>query len=219
MSSDLHPMWAERYRPKSLNDCVLEILTDSQQAYLINLSLSRRELPNILFYGPPGTGKTTIARILADEGSYCASFYNGSLIGKEGTARLEQAVYSIPLWGKQRVNVIDEADGLTKPAQLALRAIIELPISNTAWIMICNDKKSLHEPILSRMMQINFSIPPRDKRERHMLGLVNRCQSILTAEKIHGVDEKLIRTIVERYYPDVRQIITALQLETEIISA
>ena len=47
--------WVEKYRPKTVDDIVL----DDTNKTIINNIIQNKCFPNLLFYGPPGTGKTT----------------------------------------------------------------------------------------------------------------------------------------------------------------
>ena len=48
-------VWVEKYRPKIIEDIVLDPLNKQILRNIIETSY----FPNLLFYGPPGTGKTT----------------------------------------------------------------------------------------------------------------------------------------------------------------
>ena len=48
-------VWVEKYRPKNIDDIVLDHLNKQILKNIIETSY----FPNLLFYGPPGTGKTT----------------------------------------------------------------------------------------------------------------------------------------------------------------
>ena len=47
--------WVEKYRPKTLDDIVLDPLNKE----IIERIIETNHFPNMLLYGPPGTGKTT----------------------------------------------------------------------------------------------------------------------------------------------------------------
>jgi replication factor C small subunit len=56
-------LWVEKYRPQTINDCVL---TDEMKN-TFQAILDTGELPNMMFNGTAGTGKTTVARALCNE--------------------------------------------------------------------------------------------------------------------------------------------------------
>ena len=47
--------WVEKYRPKYLNEIVL----DEWNEKILKNIIKNKHFPNLLLYGPPGTGKTT----------------------------------------------------------------------------------------------------------------------------------------------------------------
>ena len=53
-------LWVEKYRPKTINDC---ILSNTIKGTLNDLVKEER-VPNLMFTGPAGVGKTTVARAL-----------------------------------------------------------------------------------------------------------------------------------------------------------
>ena len=116
-----------------------------------------------------------------------------------------------------KIIFIDEADGLTQPAQYALRSAIE-PHVKASWILTCNFRKKLIEPLASRFMQIECSLPPSSERQSHIAGIVRRCQQILNAENIKNVSDAEVETIASEKYPDIRQTINELQLRYSYMS-
>lgn len=58
-----HSLWVEKYRPKTLEECVLpERVRTVVQSYV-----DKKDVPNLLFYGSAGTSKTTLAKALVNE--------------------------------------------------------------------------------------------------------------------------------------------------------
>ena len=53
-------LWVEKYRPKSLSECILPI----DLTTIFNGMIKEGTIPNMLFYGRAGTGKTTVARAI-----------------------------------------------------------------------------------------------------------------------------------------------------------
>ena len=84
--------------------------------------------------------------------------------------------------------------------------------------MTCNFRKKLIEPLASRFMQIECSLPPSSERQSHIAGIVKRCQQILTSESILNVSNSEIEAIASEKYPDIRQTINEIQLRYSFMS-
>ena len=209
-------MWSETYQPKSLDECILEGFPAHVQKTLFSLDRANK-VPNILLYGIAGTGKSTLARILAEKEGYHVTWRNGSLLNKDNVKELLPALTNRSLYGDRRLIFIDEADGMTQAAQYALRSLID-PRYEASWLLTCNYRKKLIEPIQSRFMQIECSLPPSNERERHISGIVKRCQQILHAENINGISDRDLAQIANEKYPDIRQTINEVQLRYSSLS-
>ena len=71
-------LWVEKYRPKTIEECILPANTKKT----FSSFLKKGEVPNLLLAGPAGCGKTTVAKALCHE--LGADFYviNGSDEGR-----------------------------------------------------------------------------------------------------------------------------------------
>lgn len=203
-------MWTERYKPQSLDECILEGFPAHVQKTLQSLDRANA-VPNILLYGNAGTGKSTIAHILSAKSNYRLIWKNGSLLNKEAVAELIPDLTSRSLFDERPLIFIDEADGMTQQAQYALRSLID-PRYEASWLLTCNYKKKLIEPIQSRFIQIECNLPPINERKRHIAGIVRRCQQILNTENIPNIPDVELAEIANEKYPDIRQTINEVQL-------
>ena len=131
-------LWVERYRPRSIEDCILPESVKKQFTQFIN----KGEVPNLLLSGSAGTGKTTIARALCNELDCDYIIINGSDEGRQiDTLRtkIRQFASAVSFEGKTKVVILDEADYMNRDSvQPALRAFIEQYAENCRFIFTCN---------------------------------------------------------------------------------
>ena len=113
------------------------------------------------------------------------------------------------LTGGRKVIILDEADGLTKEAQDALRGAIEQFSINCTFILTCNFKARLIDAIHSRMAVIDFSLRASEKPSM-AAKMFKRIEQILTTEGITYDKASLVK-IVEKYFPDYRRLLGELQ--------
>ena len=127
-----HLLWTEKYRPKTIEDCILpERLKLPFQEYV-----NQRNIPNLLLAGGAGVGKTTVAKALCNEVGCDYIVINGSDESGIDTFRTKIKNYasSMSLTGGRKVIIIDEADYLNpNSTQPALRNAIEEFASNCSF--------------------------------------------------------------------------------------
>ena len=201
-------LWVEKYRPKNINDTILPENLKTVFQEIVNSG----ELPNMLFTGTAGTGKTTIARAMCDQLNLDWIIINGSEEGNIDTLRgkIKQFASSVSLQGGVKVVRLDEADYLNpQSTQPALRGFIEEFSNNCRFILTCNFKNRIIEPLHSRCGVYEFNTSKKD-----LAGLcaqfLKRAQKILEDEGIHH-DTRVIADIIMKYAPDWRRILNELQ--------
>jgi len=203
-------IWVEKYRPKTIEDCILpEGTKKTFQDFL-----ERGEVPNLLLSGPPGCGKTTVAKALCEE--LGADYYviNGSDEGRfldtvRNNAKNFASTVSLSSTAKHKVIIIDEADNTTPDVQLCLRAFTEEFIGNCRFIFTCNYKNKIIQPLHSRCSVVDFSI--RGKDRQHLAAhFFKRLQEILVAESVE-YDNKVLVELIQKHFPDWRRVLNELQ--------
>jgi len=201
-------LWVEKYRPKTVATCVLP----ASLAETFNDIVKTGELPNMMFSGSAGVGKTTVAKALCNQLDLDYLMINGSEEGNIDTLRtkIKQFASSVSLQGGYKVVILDEADYLNpQSTQPALRGFIEEFSNNCRFILTCNFKNRIIEPLHSRCSVYDFSIPNPEKPT--VAGSIfNRVCEILTAENVE-FEKKVVAEVVQRYFPDYRRVINECQ--------
>tara|TARA_Y100000356_G_scaffold63316_1_gene51752 strand:- start:703 stop:1638 length:936 start_codon:yes stop_codon:yes gene_type:complete len=201
-------LWVEKYRPQSLTEAILP----SQLKKDFKDVLKQGELQNMLLTGTAGTGKTTVAKALCNELNLDYIIINGSEESGIDTLRnkIKQFASSVSLEGGYKVVILDEADYLNpQSTQPALRGFIEEFSANCRFILTCNFKNRIIEPLHSRCSVVEFAIP-KDEKEEMAMQFMQRLQHILGIENVQYENEVLAELIM-KYFPDFRRTINELQ--------
>ena len=201
-------LWVEKYRPHTIADCILpEEYKSTFQSYV-----DRKEIPHLLLCGGPGVGKTTVAKALCDEIGCDYLMINGSDESGIDTFRVKIKNYasSMSLGGGKKVIIIDEADYLNpNSTQPAMRAAMEEFAHNCTFIMTCNFKNRIIEPLHSRCAVIEFKLRKEDKPKMAM-SFMKRATEILANEKV-PFDKAVLAEVVKKHFPDYRRVLNELQ--------
>ena len=201
-------LWVEKYRPHTITDCILpEEYKNTFQSYV-----DRKEIPHLLLCGGPGTGKTTVARALCDEIGCDYLMINGSDESGIDTFRVKIKNYasSMSLGGGKKVIIIDEADYLNPNSVMpALRGAMEEFAHNCTFIMTCNYKNRIIEPLHSRCAVIEFKLR-KDDKPKMAVAFMKRATEILNNEKI-PFDKAVLAEVVKKHFPDYRRVLNELQ--------
>lgn len=201
-------LWTEKYRPKTIEDCILpERLKKPFQEYV-----NQKNIPNLLLTGGAGVGKTTVAKAMCEEIGCDYMVINGSDESGIDTFRTKIKNYasSISLSGGRKVIIIDEADYLNpNSTQPALRNAIEEFAGNCSFIFTCNFKNKIIEPLHSRCAVVDFTLKNTEKSK--MAGqFFKRLQMILKNESVE-YDDKVLAELIKKHFPDFRRVINELQ--------
>jgi len=124
--------------------------------------------------------------------------------------KIKNFASTVSMDGNRKFVILDEADYLNpQSTQPALRGFIEEFHKNCGFILTCNFKNRIIDPLHSRCSVIEFRIPTSDKPK--LAGaFFKRVQSILQEEKVQ-FEPKAVAGVVEKYFPDWRRVLNELQ--------
>ena len=201
-------LWVERYRPRTVAECILpESIKQTFQQYV-----DRKEIPNLLLCGTPGVGKTTIAKALCEEVGCDYLMLNGS--DESGIdvfrGKIKNYASTLSFTGERKVIIIDEADYLNpNSTQPAMRSAMEEFAHNCTFILTCNYKNRIIEPLQSRCAVVEFRISKAD-RPKMAMHFMRRVGTILKENGI-GAEDAVVAEVIKKYFPDYRRVLNELQ--------
>ena len=199
-------VWAEKYRPKTLEDAILPDATKKMVAD----AMANSSVPHFLFTGSAGTGKTTLARIIASTLDCDLLFINASLETGIDNIRMKvvQFASSVSFSGNGKMVLFDEFDGASTAAQQSLRGIIE-EFPSTKFIFTCNFKNKVIDAIHSRCVVVDFKTSQAES-PKLQTKFFRRVLTILKTESIEA-DNGVVAELVKKYYPAFRRTLNELQ--------
>ena len=202
-------LWVEKYRPKTIKDTVLS----PELKTLFQTFVDNNNVPNLLLTGSQGIGKTTVAKAMLEELGADYIVINGSDEGRlidTLRTKIKNFASSVSLAGGRKYVILDEADYCNaETVQPALRNFMEEFSKNCGFIMTCNFVNKIIQPLHSRCSVVEFKIANKDKPAMGK-ELYVRILDILKTENI-SFDEKVIREVLAKHFPDNRRILNELQ--------
>ena len=201
-------LWVEKYRPSKISECVLtDDLKKTFQTFV-----DEGNIPNLLLTGGPGVGKTTVAKAMLEELGATYMMINGSEESGIDVLRnkIKNFASTVSMDGNRKFVILDEADYLNpQSTQPALRGFIEEFHKNCGFILTCNFKNRIIDPLHSRCSVVEFRIPVAEKPK--LAGeFFKRVQGILDGEGVQ-YQPKAVAGVVEKYFPDWRRVLNELQ--------
>ena len=201
-------IWAEKYRPKTLDEMVNQTEIVSRMKNFVK----ERNLPHLLLVGPAGVGKTTSILCLSRDlyglawQNYVmevnASDERGIDVIREKVknfARTTAISGEVPF----KILILDEADSLTSAAQHALRRIMEIYTRTCRFCLIGNYSENIIDPIQSRCSVFRYGPLPEVEMKNYIAVLAEKEHVKLVPE---GLD-----AVYEASAGDLRKAINLLQ--------
>lgn len=196
--------WVLKYFPKNVGEMVLT----KELSTLFSNIVKTKSLSNYSFFGSPGCGKTTLSKLLVNELDCEYHFQPCSINGSIDMVKttIKSFCEIIPR-GKYKVIILDEADQMSKEAQMALRDIIVESMNNCRFILTANYQDKIIDAIKSRCTPIKIEFSTEN--------VLKHCINILKNENVKFTKETLLdfyNKIIIPKYPDIRTIIEHLQM-------
>ena len=213
-----------KWRPQNFNTIVGQ---DDNVAILKNAVKTNRIVHAYLFCGTRGTGKTSTARILAkalncehpEDGEpcnaceACRAITEGSFMDVieidaasnrtiDETRDLLEKVHFVPVAGKYKVYIIDEAHMLTTESFNALLKTFEEPPAHVVFILATTEARKVPLTILSRCQRYDFK-PIAETT------LATALKRIAEAEGMDA-DEDAIELLAEKARGSMRDALTLM---------
>tara|TARA_B100000949_G_scaffold146170_1_gene128358 strand:+ start:946 stop:1881 length:936 start_codon:yes stop_codon:yes gene_type:complete len=201
-------LWVEQYRPSDVSSCILpKKLKDTFSEFIV-----QGDVPNLILSGGSGVGKTTVAKAMLDELDCTHMMINGSEESGIDVLRtkIKNFASTVSLHGGRKYIILDEADYLNpQSTQPALRGFMEEFHKNCGFVLTCNYKNRLIEPLHSRCSVIEFTIPNSEK-PKLASEFMKRVALILDEQNVK-YDERVVAEVINKYFPDWRRILNELQ--------
>jgi len=203
--------WVEKYRPNDFNNIILNDYNKTIFKNMVNYNI----FPNLLFYGPPGTGKTTTIINLINLYQSKYNQVNKSLIlhlNASDDRGIEIIRNNINIFVKTnnlfcegtKFIILDEVDCMTKPAQYALKVLIQNSCANVKYCLICNYISKIENCLKNEFLKIRFNNIP----QKNILDLLN----IIKKKENIKVTKYQLKSISDFFDSDIRSMINYLQI-------
>lgn len=202
------PIWAERYRPRILEDLVL----DSDKLDKIKQYINNGDIGNIMFYSiNGGTGKDSIVSVLNNLIDSEIKVINASMYRNVSDVKdkLMKMVTTNSMSGDTKWIYLSEIGGMNKPAIDSLKAVIE-ENSHVRFIITTNSMDNISEPFLTRFKMFDMNTIDKEHKKELMVKTLKRMMVILRNENVE-FDKTDVRDFVVSTFPSFRTMLISLQ--------
>lgn len=213
VEQSLNTLWIDKYRPKDINDFVL----NNDILIRIKKFIENKTMPNIILTGCPGVGKTSTILYIAKKllGRY---FNEGVLELNASDERGVKVVHDIihffckkqlqfnhpDKYANHKIVLLDEADNMTQKAQQSINILMETYKNTTRFAFTCNSSSQILESIQSKCIIIRYEKLSNED-------VSNKLKTICKLENVQ-YDDNGIDSISLISQGDLRHAINNLQL-------
>lgn len=206
--------WTEKYRASSIEELLLPKSLKDTIANSLKL-----EVKNMIFYSSsPGTGKTSTALVIPKVLKCQSMFFNASTDGRIGLIKDILPAYSMQkgVDGKYKIVIFDEVDGATDAFFESLRGFMESSHNTLRFILTCNNIHKIPKAISeSRCVPISFNKTEDPVEEKQLKNSIYKKLTEIAVKETGDaskVSKDTITSLIKDYYPDIRAMINALQI-------
>lgn len=206
--------FVEKYRPTN----IYEIVLDNETKTIMNSIIENDYFPNLLLYGPPGTGKTTtIINLIRKYKEVHNESINDSIIhlnssDERGIDVIRHQIHTfinssnLFSYNAMKFIILDEVDYMTKPAQYALKCLIQQYQPNIRYCLMCNYIYKIDESLKTEFVLLRYNNLPQSD-------IIRFLKEVNISENI-GLSESNLISIQQRYVSDIRSMLNYMQLLT-----
>jgi DNA polymerase III delta prime subunit len=191
----------QKYRPSTLKDCLLP----ERVRRSLERSIAKGRCGHLLLTGSPGRGKTTLARAICNE--LDADSYEVAC-AEESSANsmrdtIEQYLYTLSMFGRPKVLILEEADNLTPLAQKSLNIALEK--TNATVIFTTNYPGQIAESIHSRCDVIDFD--SKDFSSKSFNGEILKRARNIAVQEGKDIDDDELKLLIANAGFDIRKTV------------